>query len=65
VAVAYVVGAWRAAAAPPADHAWLPAADGRAGHGLRAQFRAPRESDAIVLIGIGLLIFVEGDAFGL
>jgi hypothetical protein len=63
--MAYVVGAWRAAAAPPADHAWLPTADGRAGHGLPAQLRAPTGSDAIVLIGIDLPILVEGDAFGL
>ena len=31
----------RSAAAPPADHAWLSAADERAGHGLCAQFGHP------------------------
>jgi hypothetical protein len=43
---------------------YLPRSDEQ-GHGLRAQFRAPKGSDAILLIGIGLLIFVEGGAFGL
>jgi hypothetical protein len=43
----------------------LGTADERAGHGLRAPFRAPTGFDATVLIGIGLLIFVGGDAFRL
>ena len=44
-------GAWRTSgrsvAAPSADHAWPPAADERAGHGLCAQFRAPTGSPRV------------------